>query len=242
MKETPSLLILCAMPQELKGICRMVKNVKKHHAGLYSATSSSGRQIILAYSGLGGVNAACAVTELSCRYSLAALVLLGVGGALESSREVGDLVVAEKILQHDSCAFFDMGRFLVRPGQSLRSGADGLGHDPCLYPDETLSSLCLGVVGLRSCRGCVVTGAEFSGTRERKMELAKLVSGVGLIEMEAGGFAQVAGRLQLPYAVAKSIADRFDPADETIIADFHASFESAIRSAALVARHLQEKW
>lgn len=236
-----SLLIVCAMPQELKGICKVLKNVKKHNAQLYTAPTTKGGEIILAASGVGAVNAACRVLEISRDYDVEGIILLGVGGGLVEGMELGDMVVAERIIQHDSRAVFDEGVFYMKPGEYLASPELAETHDPFLYTDKDLNAFCL-EADTTAVTGTLVTGGEFSGTVERKLFLAGIAEGANLVEMEAAGAAMAAERLRIPFACAKTVADRLTPEDgaESIIEDFHITLERAIAKSAVVVRHWQE--
>jgi len=236
-----SLLIVCAMPQELKGICKVLKNVKKHDARLYTAPTEKGGEIILAASGVGPVNAACRVLEVNQNYDLEGVLLLGVGGALVEGMELGDMVVAERILQHDSRAVFDEGVFYMKPGEYLSSPEQAETHDPYLYTDKDLNDFCF-EADKSAVAGTLVTGGEFSGTVERKLFLAGIAEGAKLVEMEAAGAAMAAERLGIPFACAKTVADRLAPEDGagSIIEDFHITLERAIAKSAVVVRHWQE--
>lgn len=236
-----SLLILCAMPQELKGICKVLKNVTKHDARLYTAPTESGGEIILAASGVGAVNAAYRVQEVSRDYQLEGIILLGVGGGLVEGMDLGDMVIAERILQHDSRAVFDEGVFYMKPGEYLASPELAESHDPFLYTDQDLNAFCL-EADPTAVPATLITGGEFSGTTERKLFLAGLAEGASLVEMEAAGAAMVAERLGVPFACAKTVADRLTPEDgaESIIEDFHITLERAIAKSAVVVRHWQQ--
>lgn len=239
-----SLLIACAMPQELKAICRVLKNVTKVHSSFYRAPTASGAELFLIATGIGPVSAACDVLDMGRTHLLSGVVLLGVGGALTADLQIGDLVVADKIVQHDSCAIFDEGRFLMRPGSYLSSAKAAECHDPFLYTDPILTDRCLsGIKQDKVFKGSILTGAEFSGTTARKGVLAGLVDNGLLVEMEAAGVAQAAEKLQIPYAVAKGVSDRFSPGDDvvTIMDDFRKSFQDGMVLPALIAQNLQSK-
>lgn len=236
-----SLLILCAMPQELKGICKVLKNVQKHDAQLYTAPTNKGGEIVLAASGVGPVNAASRVLEVSRDFDIEGIILLGVGGGLVEGMELGEMVVAERILQHDSRAVFDEGVFYMKPGEYLASPEHAQDHDPFLYTDKDLNTFCL-EADTTAVIGTLVTGGEFSGTTERKLFLAGLAEDAKLVEMEAAGAAMAAERLGVPFACAKTVADRLTPEDgaESIIEDFHITLTRAIEKSAVVVRHWQE--
>lgn len=232
------------MPAELKPLCAALKNVQKVNSSLYKTVTSSGKQLLLASSGIGSLQAACCLTELACKYDLAGAVLLGVGGGLQEELDAGVTIVADNILQHDSYALMDEGKFFMQPGCSITTAQASQKHEPCFKPDHDIKKLCLEGAGCSSTQvGTIVCGGEFSGTYERKKELAALTENVLLVEMEAGGFAVAANRLKVPFAVAKGVADRLVPpeADNSILDDFHKCFDLAMEGSIGIARYLQNK-
>lgn len=237
-----SFLILTAMQAELKPLCAALKNVQKVEAGLYTTKTVSGQQLLLASSGIGSLMSACRVTELACKYKLEGAVLLGVGGGLQENLDAGVSIVADKILQHDSFALMDEGKFFMQPGCSITTAEASKRHEPSFLPDQKLSKLCLEGAAKTPVRtGTIVCGGEFSGTYERKKELAALTDNVLLVEMEAGGFASAAQRLKMPFAVAKGVADRLQPAEvsHSILDDFHHCFDLAMEGSVSIAKYIQ---
>lgn len=238
-----SFLILCAMGSELKPICAALKNVEKVSDSLYRTQTSSGKELLLASSGLGSLHAASCVTELGCRYDLSGVLLLGVGGGLRTGLEAGVLVIGERILQHDSLSVLDEGRFFMQPGSSVVSRQAAKKHDPFYYVDDKLKELCLkGSATVSTASGTIICGGEFSGTYERKLELASFADETLLVEMEAGGVATAAARLNIPFAVAKGVADRLQPPDtsDSIFDDFRRTFDLAMAGSIAIAKYVQE--
>lgn len=238
-----SFLILTAMQAELKPLCGALKNVQKVNAGLYKTKTALGKQLLLASSGIGSLLAACRVTELACQYNIEGAVLLGVGGGLQKDLDAGVLVLAEKILQHDSFALMDEGKFFMQPGCSVTTAEAAKRHEPSFIPDQALSNFCVEGVGDTPIEtGTIVCGGEFSGTHKRKKELAALAENVLLVEMEAGGFSSAAQRLNIPFSVAKGVADRLlsPKDDDSILDDFHNCFDLAMEGPISIAKHIQD--
>ncbi len=238
-----SFLILCAIESELKPICAALTNVEKLNSNFYRTKTASGEELLLASSGLGSLHAACCLTELACQYKLSGVLLLGVGGGLRSGLEAGVLVIGDKILQHDSLAVLNDGIFFMRPGSAVVSREAGEKHDPFYRVDEDLKTLCLaGSASVSAVVGTIVCGGEFSGTYQRKLELASLAGSPLLVEMEAGGVATAASRLNIPFAVAKGVADRLKPPLESgsVFDDYRRTFIEAMTGSVAIARYVQK--
>lgn len=60
--------------------------------------------------------------------------------------------------------------------------------------------------------------------------------------MEAGGFSSAAQRLNIPFSVAKGVADRLlsPKDDDSILDDFHNCFDLAMEGPISIAKHIQD--
>ena len=61
-----------------------------------------GHDVVLAGSGMGKVNAAIVTTLLADRFGCRTIVFSGVAGGLDPALSIGDVVVADRIVQHDA--------------------------------------------------------------------------------------------------------------------------------------------
>lgn len=235
-----AILFAMAMPQELKGICRVLKNVKKHNAHHYSAKTLSGDEMILVATGIGAIQTALSIASYAARYDISEIVMLGVGGGLQKDQQIGELVVAKRIIAHDSCVYFDEGRFLVRPSHYLADSSAAKYHDHYLYSDEGLQEFTSAIAGVKY--GDILSGSEISLSYGRKSELATLYNHSLLIEMEGVGVALAAQSLDVPFMIAKAVADRLIESTEKFntMDDFKENFSAAIASAARLARLWQD--
>lgn len=196
------------------------------------------RQILVARSGIGPVNAALTVAAIFENHPLDSVILLGVGGALTPELELGDLVVSRQVLQHDSLFSLDAAAVRVIPGELLVPGKQIPALPPLMDADPALVDLIVeGLPADKAKIGTVVSGNEFVGTVRRKRELHALHPEALLVDMEAAGVAQLARRLKLPFVVVKTVADRLH-VDGTIEADFWACLHAAAANAAQVLHQL----
>lgn len=192
----------------------------------------------LMQSGVGQVNAALSVDSavLSCLPD--AVILLGVGGSLHSFLEIGDLVIGNAILQHDSVYVGPNGTELMRPGSLHLSGNER--PEPEFVPFAPLQSLILDALSLahnvvKYRVGSILTGNQFVAAKEAKEKLAQLADNALLVEMESAGVARACERRNIPFAVAKTVSDRLSPQDG-IDADYLLFLKSAAQNAAVVIR------
>jgi len=239
-------LILAAMPEEEAAIFKVFEGASDQEPGGASRfehvvlpgrlgvsfselRATSGREL------LGPVNAALTAAMIcEARPDVDALLLLGVGGALAPHLKIGELVIASSVLQHDSFSSLDFGSPRMAAGSFILSPEDAASHTAWIETDPRLRDW-LKTEFADARVGAVLSGSEFVGTVERKRAIAALHGEALLVEMEAAGVAQAARRLGLPFAVAKTVADRLQP-DGTIESDFRACLLGAAANAARVVR------
>lgn len=240
-----NLLIIAAMNEEEAALLDELKDLPHRRVELserfdlhFQEYTLAKRKISILRSGMGQVNAAVAVSLFSERHPLDAVLLLGVGGALTTDLKIGELVLSRAVIQHDYYASLEFGNPRMQPGHIVFSPEDARAHS-ALFPAELglvdLDCDALRAVGMHI--GTVLSGNEFVGTTQRKKEIAELHGESLLVDMEAAGVAQISKKLQIPFLVAKTVADRLLP-DGSIESDFQACLTAAARNSALVLRQI----
>jgi len=243
MKNFKSILILTALEQEESALLKLLKSqghlttVNLNTALNLSANVAiiGNKKISVLRCGIGSVNSALALLVAWEALSVDAVILLGVGGALKSDLNIGDLVVSTCVLQHDYVYTFDHADVRIRPGALVLSSQDAVDHTPHMDASGDLIDVFKGITltdhSLRF--GAIVSGGEFAGRLERKLALGLLHPDALLVEMEGAGIAQLALKLNLPFVVAKTVSDRLNP-DGSIENDFKSCLEAACDHAARV--------
>lgn len=198
-------------------------------------------EVIVARSGMGMVNAALTLQTLVENQPAAdAVMLLGVGGSIVPGLEIGDLVLSTAVLQHDYFASHDFGDARMLPGDIIYTEEQAKVYDALTPADRRLVEMIgSSVKEIPVHEGVVVSGNEFVGTAARKRFLSSLCKDSLLVEMEAAGVAQVCRKLNLPFVVVKTVADRLEP-DGTIASDFRSCLDAAARNAAIVLKDFLE--
>src|SRR5690606_2350127 len=121
--------ILCAIPQELahlRGALAHHETVEVAHYR-FDRGDLDGHPVVIVGAGIGKVNTALVATLLVERFRARLIVFSGVAGGLDPALAIGDVVVAERTLQHDA-GWIEGER--VRTYQA--------GHVPFFNPTETL--------------------------------------------------------------------------------------------------------
>ncbi|MEY2873223.1 MAG: hypothetical protein RLZZ373_594 [Pseudomonadota bacterium] len=228
--------IVSAMAEELAALLAQAQAVEvQTHAGRrFHIGTLHGTPVVLVLCGIGKVAAAMTTTLLAERFAPQCLVFTGVAGGLGDGVRVGDVVVAESLLQHDMDASPLFPRFEVP-----LTGRSRFDADPALTAAlaEAAQALGLGATAPTLHRGLVISGDRFVSAAAECAALRQVLPDALAVEMEGAALAQVCHDLGLPFAVLRTISDR---ADDSAHVDFTQFIQVAAQaSAAIVGRWLQ---
>ena len=156
------------------------------------------RKIVLAESGIGKVNAAMLATIMIVKFNVKAVCFSGVAGALDSKLKVGDVVIGEKMLQHD----MDVREFGLKKGEIPRMDTSVfLSNDRLM---EIVKEYKL--PNNKIYTGTIISGDQFISQKQAKQELADEFNAI-CVDMESAAVAQVCHRLDKKCLVIRSISD-----------------------------------
>ena len=206
-----------------------------------------GHPVVLALSGIGKVAAATTAVLAVHAFNARELVFTGVAGGLRRGVQVGDVVVARQLLQHDMDASPLFPRFEVPLTGRARFDADaGLADalaaaaQRCLdRADESIGADHLSAFGIDGAlvhQGLVVSGDRFIASDVQSQALRELLPDALAVEMEGAAVAQVCADFGRPFAVLRTISDRAD-------ANAHVDFTRFIAEvASAYTRVIVEDW
>ena len=223
--------IVSGMHEELRALLPLLDDRhtvrlagREFHHGLIH-----GQPVVLALSGIGKVAAATTAVLLMHAFDACQLVFTGVAGGLAAGVDVGDVVVARQLLQHDMDASPLFPRFEVPLTGRSRFEADA-------ELSEALGAAALRGLGARLHRGLIVSGDRFVASAADSDALRTLLPDALAVEMEGAAVAQACADFGRPFAVVRTISDR---ADDTAHVDF-ARFIEEVASA--TTRAIIEEW
>lgn len=238
--------IVCALAEELTALEAAIsfKRATRHAGIRFISGRIDGVRVVLAEGGVGKVGSAVLATLLVERFRCRALVNSGVAGGLDPKAGIGDILIADRLAQHDFGAVTDRGWIYFRPGSPpwpgprqdvfFRMPSDLRARLRRALAGLRLPPLSAAVTGRpRAPRirfGTVVTGDQFvsSATMGRRLHRDFRAKAT---EMEGAAVAQVAARFGLPCIVVRALSDR---ADSHSIRDIRAFLEETGRAAAMV--------
>ena len=244
--------LMAAMPQELQSLLDLMPDEARVERGgrTFWVGHLQGQPVVAVLSGIGKVAAATTATLLADAFGVGQIWFTGVAGGLGADVRVGDVVVADALLQHDLDASPLFPRFEV-PGL----GVSRL-HPPAALTARVVDTVesalgdvadaaaaalhRLGLSAPRVHRGLIVSGDQFVSSGQDAETLRNHLPDALAVEMEGAAVAQVCVAFGLPYVVMRTISDRADGSahvDFTRFVDTVASqYALAIVTALLRAR------
>lgn len=228
--------ILCALPQEQALLVAALGDpAPLLGVGLQTrAGRLDGREVVVAAAGVGKVNAATTATLLVERMGCRALVLSGAAGGLTERLSIGDLVIADRVIDIDYGRITDGGRIIYQPGTlPIPEVTPDPGYR---LPSELVARIeaRLRDRALNATLGTIITGDAFLASARVRDAHAGEWSALA-IEMEGSALCGVAQRLGVPWLVVRALSDR---AGEDSLDDFNVFVESAAAASAHLLREL----
>ena len=196
--------IIGAMEPEVEAIIASLRDgLSEIVSGITFHTGFIGdRRVAVAKCGIGKVFAALCAQTMILKYSPDLIVNTGVGGAIGGGLRCGDVVIADRLCQHDmdTSAIGDP-KGLVSGINMIYFNADGRAVEILLSEGKQL--------GLAVKSGTVATGDKFIADSEDKRRIATDFS-ASVCEMEGCAIAQTAFVNGTPFAVVRAISDSAD--------------------------------
>ncbi|MGH7145980.1 MAG: 5'-methylthioadenosine/adenosylhomocysteine nucleosidase [Planctomycetota bacterium] len=217
-----------------------------HHGTLF------GEPAVLVYSRCGKVAAATTATHLILEHGVEEIIFTGVAGAADPRLKIGDVVVAERLYQHDMDA-----RPLFAQHEIPLLGVTAIETTPARRAELAAAARTFLAEGFaaavppavqrefhlaapRVFEADIASGDKFFARRTDKQELKRRLANVVAVEMEGAAVAQVCYEYGVPFSVIRTISDTADeqaPGDFTRFIDFVASaYARGILHALFAAR------
>lgn len=192
--------IIFAMKEELKEFVKylnITNEYKIFDLDFYEGTIGKNR-CILVECGVGKVNAARCTQILIDNMKLDYIINIGVAGSVSNKVDIGDIVIGEKLVQHD----FDITPFNYEKGY-----VPGVGV--YVKADEYLLLKARENFTLNGCNlkiGTIASGDIFVSERKMSEKINKKFDAL-CTEMEGASIAQVCYLCHIPFLVIRCISD-----------------------------------
>ncbi len=194
------LAIMGAMQEEIDPLLEFFKDYKviNYADNNYYELTYNGLDIVIAHSKIGKVFASLTASTLIQKFSCDTLLFSGVAGAINPALNIGDLIVATKLCQHDLdiTAFGHPHGFVPGGKVFLESSKELL----------TLAKKVAEKENLKVIEGTIATGDQFIHSNTTKEFIEKTFKADAL-EMEGASVAVVCDALNIPFFILRAISD-----------------------------------
>lgn len=208
-------------------IANMTDAVSETVSGItFTKGNLKGHTAVVAVCGIGKVFAALCAQTMILTYAPQVVINTGVAGSLTANLKIGDLAVAEKVVQHD------MDTSAIGDPVGLISGINEI-YLPA--DSDTVARLCAAAkeIGVNTLCGTVASGDQFVSSAEKKAYIAQTFGAIAC-EMEGAAIGQVCYVNKVPFAVVRAISD--DATGEAQMDYPQFSAMAAKNSVALICR------
>lgn len=183
----------------------------------------NGHKVVMAVSGEGKVNAAMCAEAMILRYNPDMVINTGVGGSLNINLNIGNIAIAESVVQHDYDISF-LGWPLGMTPYGTRTGEKPWGEEATveIKCDEQIVDAfdkATRNLGIHTHKGVIASGDQFIADTAKKDFIVSNFNGV-CCEMEGGAIGQVARLNNVPFGVVRAISDNAD--EKAVVYEFNA--------------------
>ncbi|MGZ8338775.1 MAG: 5'-methylthioadenosine/adenosylhomocysteine nucleosidase [Telluria sp.] len=242
--------VISALHEEQQGLVEAMQGATRLIHGMrdYTRGQLFGIGAVCVLSRIGKVAAATTATMLVEKFGVTHILFTGVAGGGDSRVAVGDIVVAESLVQYDMDASPLFPRFEVpltglshflsdsHMSNVVTSAAHQfLAQDFDNAIDDTERKV-FGMQQPKVHRGLVGSGDRFVSGRTHLSTINASLPGLLAVEMEGAAVAQVCFELGVPFAVIRTISDN---ANEDAATDFMRFVKSV---AARYAFHIVKRY
>ena len=195
--------IIAAMREEIASIKKLMADVcvKNIYELEFTLGTIHSKNVVLVKCGVGKVNAARTTQILIDNFDLEYVINVGTAGGLNENIEIGDVVIAEKLVQHD---------FDIRAGGHEKGYISGTGT--YFYSDKELVNKSKKIIEnmneeFKAITGLIATGDIFVQEISVKDRIKEEFN-ADCTEMEGAAIAQVCYLDKIPFIVIRSISDK----------------------------------
>ena len=194
--------IIGAMELEVGALKNLTENVKINKiSGIdFYSGEINGTSVVAAAAGVGKVNAAVCAQTMILTYSPDMLINVGVAGGLCKELKIGDIAVADAVVEHD------MDTSPIGDPKGFISGINTVRMKCAENISDLLASAASKLDGVNVKRGIIASGDQFISSDEQRN---RIITDFGAIaaEMEGASIGHVCLMNNIPFAVLRAISD-----------------------------------
>ena len=190
--------IIGAMDEEISVILSEMNNISEYNINNIKFYKGKiyDKDLVLVKSGIGMVNASIITTLLIKEFDVNKILFSGVAGSLNKNINVGDIVIADSLVEY----MFDATEFGYEIGQIPRM-------ENSVFKSENLLNKIRDILKKDSIfYGKILSGDKFVSNLEEKEKIGKKFDALAL-DMESAAVAHCAYILGVEFAIIRSISD-----------------------------------
>lgn len=194
--------IIGAMELEVEALKKLMDNadVEKISSVEFYRGNINGVETVVAVSGVGKVNAAVCTQAMILKYSPDIIINVGVAGGLSDGFKIGDIAIAESVVEHD------MDTSPIGDPIGLISGINII-NIPCDgRVVELMKNAVSKIDGIKSKCGVIASGDQFISKEEQRKFIKENFDAVAT-EMEGASIGHVCYMNNVPFGVLRAISD-----------------------------------
>ena len=223
--------LIFAMEEELNAFIKDISILNEYDIFdlHFFHTIINDNECILVISGVGKVNAARTAQILIDNYHVDMIVNVGVAGGVSTNLAIGDIVIGDKMVQHD----FDITAFKHEKGYIPNVGV-------YIKSDEYLVKLAEEALidnNYLYQKGVIASGDIFCTEEAMSNKIATKFNAL-CVEMEGASIAQVCFLSHIPFIVLRSISDI--PNNNNVVT-YEEFLESSSKKVAVVLKKIIER-
>jgi len=190
--------IIGAMDEEISVILSEMNNISEYNINNIKFYKGKiyDKDLVLVKSGIGMVNASIITTLLIKEFDVNKILFSGVAGSLNKNINVGDIVIADSLVEY----MFDATEFGYEIGQIPRM-------ENSVFKSENLLNKIRDILKNDSIfYGKILSGDKFVSNLEEKEKIGKKFDALA-VDMESAAVAHCAYILGVEFAIIRSISD-----------------------------------
>jgi adenosylhomocysteine nucleosidase len=217
--------IMGAMPEEVEGIIDLMTQIETREIGkrIYHSGFINSKKCVVVFSRWGKVAAASTASTLIHIFGVKEIWFTGVAGAIDEKVKIGDIVIGEKLFQHDmdarplinqfeipllNLSYFEMQE--ERKQSVFNKIKYALGTGVFFENIELKIRQEFEIENVEIHMGSIASGDQFFSTNQQKNKLSNQLPDVLCVEMEGSAVAQVCYENEIPFTIIRTISDAAD--------------------------------
>ena len=211
--------IISAMQEEMQALLDKLENVSTTKKGMrtsYSGTLFT-KKVVLVFSRWGKVASAVTTTQLINDFELEEIIFTGVAGGIVDGLEIGDIVIGNKMFQHDLDArpfykqfeipILKLAHVSTQKSNHLLDSAKIFLNNYFEFIDKD-EAHAFNIYKPKMIHGDIASGDQFISSLEKIKTLNTMLPTATCVEMEGAAIAQVCYEYSVPFSIIRIISDK----------------------------------